>query len=52
MENEIYLINSENFFDLIKRNRYDELKAMFQDVKLSPWLFIDEKGFSGNIKFN
>lgn len=52
MENQVYLTNLHEFFDLIKRNKYDELKELFQDDKQTPWLLKDEEGFSGNNKIN
>jgi hypothetical protein len=52
MENQVYLTNLQEFFDMIKKNKYDELKALFQDEKHSPWLYKDDEGFSGILKSN
>jgi hypothetical protein len=52
MENQVYLRNLQEFFDMIKKNKYDELKGLFLDEKQSPWLYKDDEGFSGIMKIN
>jgi hypothetical protein len=52
MENQVYLTNLQEFFDMIKKNKYDELKELFQDEKQSPWMYKDDEGFSGILKSN
>ena len=47
MENHVNKLNEIEFFELIKKNKYDELKELFQAEKSTPWLLKDEEGFTG-----
>ena len=47
MENQVFLNNQQIFFEAINKNKYDELRAIFEDERQSPWLYSEEEKFTG-----
>lgn len=52
MDNQTFLSQQQIFFELIRKNKYDDLKVIFQDENQSPWLYTEEEGFTGNKTIN